>query len=301
MDRPLLDRAARRSLWRALPPILLCLGMVAWMGWFSRGVIQETDGAILAPGVWTDQLMRSIPEQQEWMAVPIGLLLWLLLVVLTLAGPLLVLILAGRRAVSRLRRWRVLHGFDADRRRPDLILVVAEDDVRRMGMRGRPSGVVIAGTIEHLDPDTALARALAGETRVAVLGDRALMPPAVSARIEGHLVNARSRSSAVIAVDRQRDVCWPLGRVVPLSALKVLRTAPKQRHVVDGVTAVVGGGIALTWAEDAGLWSSTDGGWGDGGGDGGDGSGGDGGGGDGGGGGGDGGGDGGGGGGGGGE
>ena len=94
---------------------------------------------------------------------------------------------------------------------------------------------------------------------------------------------------------------------MPLSALKVLRTAAKQRHVVDGVTAVVGGGIALTWAEDAGLWSSTDGGWGDGGGDGGDGSGGDGssggdgGGGDGGGGGGDGGGDGGGGGGGGGE
>lgn len=70
-----------------------------------------------------------------------------------------------------------------------------------------------------------------------------------------------------------------MGRIVPASAFDVEPLPHDPYRWADAAFAgTVGGGMILAWADDAGAWSTSDGGWGDGGSDGGsgDGSGGDG-------------------------
>ena len=208
------------------------------------------------------QLSSGLPDDRLWMGRLFGIITWLVLVVAAIAVPPVVLILAGRRIAHRMRRWSRLRGFEPSAV-PDLVLLLDDDDLFGP-IAARSRRVALRGVLERLAPDTGLARALAGETRVWLLGDLARMPGEVSRRLDGYLLDRRWRSSAVIVVDRAEDRCWLMARVVPQRAFDV-EQLPGSRRADASFAGVAGGAMILSWAADAGAWATSDGGWGDGG------------------------------------
>ncbi|MEO9330658.1 hypothetical protein [Gordonia aurantiaca] len=290
MNRSLIARAAIGSLFSAVGPLLLGVAAAIWLMLPTGTMVNERGWRVLSPLVWINEVSRATPDDKQWMGVLFGIAIWLLLSAFLVVAPAVALIVAIRQGARRVRRGITLRRFDPDAA-PDLVLV-AQQPNNWMASRisGNSQRVAILGVLERIVPDSGLAAALAGETTVALLGDRTRMPAVISTRLDGYLLNRSSRSSAVIVVDRTNNECWLMGRMVPQSALvpdpSGLLPRTHRSREVGTASLTVGGGAALVWADDNGGWAESDGGWGDGGsdggggGDGGSGGGGDGGGGD---------------------
>lgn len=262
MDRSPLAREGRRSLLGAVGPVAVCILVVIWLCGFTAAILAAHGWEIFSPVAWMGQLSSGLPDDRLWIGRLFGIIAWLVLVVGAIALPLIVLILAGRRIAHRMRRWSRLRWFDPGAV-PDLVVLLDDDDLFGH-IAARSRRVALRGVLERLAPDTGLARALAGETRVWLLGDLDRMPGEVPRRLDGYLLDRRSRSSAVIAVDRAEDRCWLMARVVPQRAFDV-EQLPGFRRADASVAGLAGSAVILTWAADAGAWSTSDGGWGDGG------------------------------------
>lgn len=235
----------------------------------------------MSPLEWIAEVSRSAPDGKQWMGVLFGVVIWLLVSTFLVVGPVVVLVVATLRIVRHVRRGNALRRFDPDAA-PDLVFVRSDESWMASRVAGNPLRGAMFGVLEQLAPDSALAAALAGETRVVLLGDRATVPTRISARLDGYLLDRTSRSSAVIVVDRANNRCWLMGRIVPQFVLVPDLSGPRtfRSRAAGAASLATGGGIALVWADDAGGWAGSDGGWGDGGsaggGDGGGGGGGDG-------------------------
>lgn len=270
MDRSLLARAARSSLLGVLLPLLLGVVAVIWLLTFTRFMINELGWGVLSPLEWIAQTSRSTPDGKQWMGVLFGVMTWLFMSTFLVVVPAVALVVATPRIVRRARRGNALRRFDPDAA-PDLVFVRPDGSWMASRVAGNPRRVAVFGVLEQLASDSALAAALAGETRVVLLGDRATVPTLISARLDGYLLDRGSRSSAVIVVDRANNLCWLMGRIVPQSVLVADPSGPQdfRSRAAGAASLATGGGIALVWADDAGGWEGSDGGWGDGGSDGG--------------------------------
>ncbi|MGW0050899.1 hypothetical protein [Nocardia cyriacigeorgica] len=270
MDRSLLTRAARSSLLGVLVPALLGVAAVIWLLTFTRTFINELGWGVMSPLRWIEEVSRTAPDDKQWVGVLFGSVTWLFMSTFLVVVPAVALVVATLRIGRQVRRGNALRRFDPDAA-PDLVFVRPDGSWMASRVAGNPRRVAVLGVLEQLAPDSALAAALAGETRVVLLGDRATMPTHISARLDGYLLDRSSRSSAVIVVDRANNQCWLMGRIVPQFVL-VPDPSGRQdfRSRAAGATSLaMGGGIAVVWADDAGGWEGSDGGWGDGGSDGG--------------------------------
>ncbi|NKY35635.1 hypothetical protein HGA13_21545 [Nocardia speluncae] len=277
MDRSLLARAARSSLLGMLLPLLLGVAAVIWLLTFTRFVINELGWGVLSPLEWIAEVSRAVPDDNQWTGVLFGVMIWLLMSMFLVVVPAVALVVATPRIFRRARRANALRRFDPDAA-PDLVFVRPDGSWMASRVAGSPLRVAVFGVLEQLASDTALAAALAGETHVVLLGDRATVPTLISARLDGYLLDRGSRSSAVIVVDRANNHCWLMGRIVPQFVLVADPSGPQdfRSRAAGAASLATGGGIALVWAADAGGWEGSDGGWGDGGSDGGSAGGGDG-------------------------
>lgn len=174
MDRSPLVREGRRSLLGAVGPVAVCILVVIWLCGFTAAMLAAHGWEIFSPVAWMGQLSSGLPDDRLWIGRLFGIIAWLVLVVGAIALPLIVLILAGRRIAHRMRRWSRLRGFDPGAV-PDLVVLLDDDDLFGH-IAARSRRVALRGVLERLAPDTGLARALAGETRVWLLGDLDRMP-----------------------------------------------------------------------------------------------------------------------------
>lgn len=189
MDRSQLDREARRILLRIIGALLICGAVLCWLGLFPRGMIGELGWEVFDPARWMDEIARTAPDDMRSAAPIIGLVIWLVLMTLMVIAPGIILIVVARRIARLARRRSRLRGFDPAAA-PDLVLVRDGDDDLIGRFAGHKRRVGLPGVLERLAPDTGLAEALEGETRVYLLGDLDRMPLPLSRRLEGHLLDA---------------------------------------------------------------------------------------------------------------
>lgn len=195
MDRSLLTRATRSSLLAVLVPLLLSVVAVIWLLTFTRVVINELGWRFLSPLEWIAETGRGTPDGKQWIGVLFGVVVWLLLSTLLVVAPVVALVVATPRIVRQVRRGNALRRFDPDAV-PDLVFVRSEGSRMASRVAGNPLRVAVFGVLEQLASDSALAAALAGETRVVLLGDRATVPVLLSVRLDGYLLDRGSRFAA---------------------------------------------------------------------------------------------------------